>query len=130
MFKRLGILAGNLFLGGCAVTHSDRPDSSVPIVKPVWHTSDIRVADTPQVHDNVVYAPARPWSEDKKHLYAFDLQTGKPLWRTEFALAHIDFFAGPVLLLTDADGAGHTLDHADGQGSSDNGAGSAALVTN
>ncbi len=55
MLKRLGILAGNLFLGGCAaVNHSDRRDYRGPVVKPVC--SRVRCCRSP-----VRMAPVTRW---------------------------------------------------------------------
>jgi outer membrane protein assembly factor BamB len=116
MFKRVAEVMGSLFASGCAsLMNSGRPKYLGPVVAPVWHNSDVRVAEAPIIQDGVVYVNARPWTEANRHLFAFDLKTGKQLCVTSFSPERLLLAAGNTVFVADAGGSARAFDAKTGQ---------------
>ena len=119
MWKRLLLTPVAILTWGCAtIMNSGRPRYSGPIVKPAWHNADVRVAQTPVIHDGIVYAIARSWDKNQPQLFAFDVKTGHRLWTTDFSPAKILLVAGPNVLVADASGHVRSIDAKTGKLSS------------
>lgn len=113
MIKRLAAMLGDLLLIGCAA--QNRPNYSGPVVKPAWHSYDVRVSQVPLIHNGTIYVAAKPWAEDKTKVHAFDLKSGKQLWASVAPVDRIVCVSGSAVLVVDAEQRGHILDVASGK---------------
>lgn len=111
MLKRLALIAGALFAIGCAaLMNSNRPRYDGPVVGPAWHNAYVKIEQTPVIHEGVVYAVARPFSErDWPRVYAFDLKSGASLWAAGFPARAILLAAGSSLFVADDGGRIHSM---------------------